>query len=1052
MTGPTPGHSQSNHERNIKTVESLISSEAYPEALDTIQTHIEQLFNTQNYFEATDYVYYLGKVTSRIENSTKGEKTIIDFATRLHQQTENPKILRKLHLEMGSFYEFLGQWQPAIKHNLQALEYTRQMPDKNGELLGMIYSNVSVYYDNAGNIPKSTEYNQKALSAYDSYKNTSRELYYATYNSLGALMWYSSKIDSTLYYYQKAGKILSELKATPRNQYLRPAILQNNMAAIHSILGNMEEALAAMQLTISHLNAYLKEDIPEVRRDYAREFLVQAIDNYGGLYKDLGNFQKARDLIDFSYQQKIKNLDAKSPEISKGKILLGQIHLALKDYEKAEKLLSEGIFAFENSSNNAFWLAASYYYLAILCWETGKMESAKSCFEKSEVYYKNALGQYYDENYLDFIIHAAHFYAENGNKNKALELSQDAYDYIIVNQGHKTLLQFYQTLNLADIHYELNNFRQSLDKCFEALSLLEDTAFIKNNNLSQLQIISNKPEAILLKVKSELKLHPMDDQEFIKEKFGELQEAISIIEQQKVALIEDSGISILLADNNDVFEWAKSLALNLYNSSKEPYYIDYVLSLHESMIYNKIRNRLNSKTSLQYANLPNNLSRKEQKLKEALNAPIEDATDLDLFIKTQKEWQDFLNELKTDFPKYYTLKYATISKSLGDISSRIQDKTTIVRYAFTGEQLYAFVLSKSRKEIIKLDHKPLKKLIPVQRNPETFIYFHDLYKILWEPLEEYIQTDKVIIIPDQTLFNVSFESFTPKKVGSARELANHCLLNEHTISYHYSLFLLNKDSKTIGYDKSFVAFAPEFNDRMKDSFRIAIADSTSMDTTYVKLLPQPFSVDLAKQYSRVFKGTYFANEKASKSVFLKQAGEHKIIHIGTHAQSNNVSPELSRLIFAKNKANDDNSLYTYEIYNENLNANLAILTACETGKPTYQAGEGMISLAHAFNYAGSESILTSLWEIDEQSSVQIVTLFYENLVKGRSKDEALRLAKLDYISQAKGRTIAPDYWAGLILIGDTSPIDISTQSYTWWILAVGLLVVLILMARKFYGP
>ena len=179
---------------------------------------------------------------------------------------------------------------------------------------------------------------------------------------------------------------------------------------------------------------------------------------------------------------------------------------------------------------------------------------------------------------------------------------------------------------------------------------------------------------------------------------------------------------------------------------------------------------------------------------------------------------------------------------------------------------------------------------------------------------------------------------------------------------------------------------------------------------------------------------------------MKNSGEHKIIHIGTHAESNNVMPELSRLIFAKSVSNDtllnNNSLYTYEIYNQNLTSELAILTACDTGKPTYQAGEGMISLAHAFRYAGSKSILTSLWQIDEQSSAQIVSAFYDYLKEGKAKDEALRLAKLDYLATANGRTAAPSYWAGLVLIGDTTAIEIDSDSVSWgWYLTVGLLVI-----------
>jgi len=149
----------------------------------------------------------------------------------------------------------------------------------------------------------------------------------------------------------------------------------------------------------------------------------------------------------------------------------------------------------------------------------------------------------------------------------------------------------------------------------------------------------------------------------------------------------------------------------------------------------------------------------------------------------------------------------------------------------------------------------------------------------------------------------------------------------------------------------------------------------------------------------------------------------------------------------------DNSLYTFEIYNTNLSSNLAILTACETGKPTYQSGEGMISLAHAFNYAGSESILTSLWKIDEVSSSTIIDAFYKNIGEGMPKDEALRAAKTSYLATAEGRLRDPAYWAGLVLIGDCSPINIETSSNAWtWAILIILLVVTILFLIKVKVP
>ena len=136
-------------------------------------------------------------------------------------------------------------------------------------------------------------------------------------------------------------------------------------------------------------------------------------------------------------------------------------------------------------------------------------------------------------------------------------------------------------------------------------------------------------------------------------------------------------------------------------------------------------------------------------------------------------------------------------------------------------------------------------------------------------------------------------------------------------------------------------------------------------------------------------------------------------------------------------------------YNQNLSSNLAILTACETGKPSFQAGEGMISLAHAFNYAGSESILTSLWKIDEQSSADILKYFYDNLSQGLTKDEALRQSKLTYLSNAEGRTLSPQYWAGLVLIGDNTPIDIKTSSHLiFWLLGIVAIIVIGMLVKR----
>ncbi|WP_047551183.1 CHAT domain-containing protein [Psychroserpens sp. Hel_I_66] len=714
----------------------------------------------------------------------------------------------------------------------------------------------------------------------------------------------------------------------------------------------------------------------------------------------------------------------------------------------------------ENPSDYFNWLADAYYYKARLYEDTNNIKGAFNCYQKSEDYYKSALGDSYDELYLDFINSASTFYAENGYPEKASEMANEGYQYIVKNQGEKTLLEYHQVLNLAGIEYKLEHYDAALIKSKIALELLNDSIFTKNTGLSKLTIEVQKPFAILTKVKAEYQLKTQKDSIFLKSKLQELQSAISILEEQKSVLSDDSSVSILLLNNGELFEYAKQLALELYEMTKSKAYLSQVLGLHESMLYNRIRNRLNSQSSINYANIPEHIIKEENRLKEALSSSISKNDALESFFEVNKEWQGFLKVLKDDYPKYYNLKFASISKSINEQlkASNLVDKT-LVRYTFIDQQLYAFIIHDQDIKIFKLNNDHLtQKINSIQDNnvisQVNFEVLHNLYLSLWKPIESHIKTERVIIIPDQILFNLNFEMLTNQLVKSHKELAENSLLNTYVISYNYSLFLVDKGSKTIGYDSNFIGFAPEFNSKMKSDYEIAIKDSINLDRTYLTLLPQPFSKNLAQESSRIFNGSSFINENASKAIFTQNAKEHKIIHIGTHAESNNISPELSRLIFAKNVndtiSSEHNSLYSYEIYNQNLSSNLAILTACETGKPTYQAGEGMISLAHAFNYAGSESILTSLWKIDEQSSAQIIENFYGYIKKGLPKDKALQKAKLDYLAKANGRTNAPQYWAGLVFIGDTAPIDLNTNNnwIIWMILGIIICISITIIIKK----
>ncbi|VAV82499.1 hypothetical protein MNBD_BACTEROID02-358 [hydrothermal vent metagenome] len=1042
---------QGNKFSGTKLIDNYLSTKLFKKADSILQLQVNELKSKQLYDSLVNYTYYVGKIALKLSDTKKATNKILKFVNYIKSSTNSPIILRQLYIELASFYELIGNPEKAYQYNLTALDYTSKIKEATGEDYGLIYGNLGTLSKRKGNISLALQHHKKALEYYESYPGSNKENLQIVYNSLGGMMWYSTKIDSALYYYNKAEKVLKLLEQTPINKYYRPALIQNNISAIYSSQGNVKKSMKTMENAISNLNAFIKSDGEDAKKESAKKFLFQNIENYAGIYKDIGDYKKAKELLSYSYTKKKKYFNPDSPELFKTKILMGQIHLALKEYDVANKYLDSGITHINRIPGEFyFWNADAHYYKATVNDELGAIDVASGFYEKGQLLYEKALQGTYDEIYLEFITRASYFYAKNGNRKRALDMAYKAYDYVVKNQGEKTLFEFQQVLNLGEIYYELEDYNLALEKSIQSLSLLKDPVFFRNEQSDSIHVAFQKPQAILLKVKSEYQLNKDKDTNFLKQQLKEIQEAIAVLEQRKSYIGEENNLSILIADNNAIFEFAKKTSLELFFKTNKEKYLNNVISIHESSLYSRIRSRLNNNASAIFKHIPEHILLQEKTIQEKIKNSANIQNDIDVFFEATKKWKNYLDTLKKKYPKYYKLRFASLSEPLDNINSKIPINTSVVRYIYVNEKLYAILINNTTKQIFSLnqDNNLGEKINSLQNGlisiAKASELLNNLYNSLWKPFEDKINTKHVIIIPDRELFNLSFETLTPQPIKNYKGLVNNSLLSNYIISYNYSLLLIDKDKKVIEYDKNFVAFVPEFNDQMKQNYKISIKDSLTLDKTYLTLLPQPFSIDLAKFSSKYFSGDSFLNEKSTKKIFENSAKEHKIIHIGTHAESNNISPELSRLIFAKNISDENleenNSLYTYEIYNYNLSSNLAILTACETGKPTYQAGEGMISLAHAFNYAGSESILTSLWKIDEQSSTKIVELFYNNISKGLPKDEALQLAKLSYIKIAEGRTVSPQYWAGLVLIGDASPIVIaSSKIWIYWILGVSLL-------------
>ena len=1042
-----------------ESIERLIAAGKIDQAKKELNTDLEQLKASGKYDSLIVYIPIAGSFALAEGNTDIAVNHATQLANLIVRNTSEGIKAKALN-ELCTVLYSAKRNDRVVEVASEAISYLKTTKKGNLELLATLEYNLGTALLNLGEIERAKTHLDNAKAILEKLPGKNLQQLYNTYNSTGRYFASKSQLDSSTHYYKKAVSALENMDKSEEYRDYWKAIVNNNISLNLQNTGRTREAISFIRRSIENYQGFIETATDENKKSRAVQYRLGAIDNLGTFYHGLGEYNKAIDIFTYSYKQKIKKLGAGDPNVVISLVILSHGHLSAKNYELAGQYADKALAIIAKNPSNYTFLHSYIVAIRASVYEAlDKMEEAAAMYSKSEALFMQGFDGTYSKDYLDTMIIMSQFYAEHGEAEKATELALAGYEYTQQDKYQNALIRVHHIQNMAKVHFELGNFETALKFSEEALNYFDRKDLLATSLADSIQIEFTKPQSLLINAQAKFNLQPHTESS-LKTLLQQVKQGIEILERRKTIINSADDVRILIDDNRELFDFAKQLYLELYRlTSDEKYMLDLV-TIHESSMYNRIRSRLNIHENIGFAGVPKKVIEREQRLKKNFSKVLSKENDekFDPFFSATGAWSRFLDTLKQQYPKYYKMRYATIESSLDELQQKMDKETTLIRYFFIEDELYAFVVNKSKKSLYTLDYERVKDHIPqliandfkVARIKQPL---HQLYTVLWKPLEAEIKTERVTIIPDRELYNLSFELLTPSPISSFDELASNSLLAKHTISYNFSLLMEQGNTAAINsYKDNFIAFVPEFSEGMKRTYKIAIKDTLSLDQNYLTLLPQPFSADLAKEYSKVFDGRSFVNERASKQVFMSNAKEHKIIHIGTHAESNNVRPELSRLIFAKDlnasvmnpDSVDNNYLYTYEIYDQNLSSNLAILTACETGKPGFSAGEGMISLAHAFTYAGSESILTSLWKIDEKSSAEILTYFYDNLDEGMAKDEALKQAKLTYLNGAEGRELAPQYWAGLILMGDSRPIELDYE-FPFWPWFIGGILILILV-------
>ncbi|WP_299523289.1 CHAT domain-containing protein [Winogradskyella sp.] len=379
---------------------------------------------------------------------------------------------------------------------------------------------------------------------------------------------------------------------------------------------------------------------------------------------------------------------------------------------------------------------------------------------------------------------------------------------------------------------------------------------------------------------------------------------------------------------------------------------------------------------------------------------------------------------KETFPNLSLFNTASIK--VEDLKNQLADDALVIKYVVFENQIAIYsITNKSLDFSLKpwsTFESELTNLFIEQVRNKNFNNQKaiELAKLILPKIDTNIE--HVIINPDAQLSELPFEVLVRDK---------KLLIETYDISYTSSLGFIFPSVIQGEHNNALAIYAPEYP-QSNEAFVVR---------------SKPVFLEGAKQESELISGLFsshlYSGKELTKRDFIQTASGHKLLHLAMHAVIDNSQSGISRLLFS-NENSESDDLYLEEIYGLNLSADLAVLSACNTGVDKSNSGSDIESFQRAFTFAGVPATVASLWEVPDQPTKEIMVNFYKNLKNGEAKSEALKYAKLKFKEDHQGTKLAePYYWAGFVLYGQDTPVSSSVSNELLYWIIIGLAFIFI---------
>ena len=862
---------------------------------------------------------------------------------------------------------------------------------------GQAYNLLGIIFKNRGEFFKAINYYKKNIHIYDSALGYMHINSAHSRENLGSLYSDLMDFDSSSKYYESA--LMIRLRDMPENS---PAIGNSylNMGNMCYYKSDFAQALENYKKAASiYVEAYGEDHI----------YVGYAIGNAGVALNNLGQYKEA-----LVYLNQAHIIDHRN---TRSLLNMGVSWARLDNFDSAfyylDLCLESRLHKYSNSHPE---IASVYYHMGLVYQIMNNSLKAIQSFAEAERIYSD----YYGSNHNQIAmccLHSGEMYLKEDSVEKAIHSYQ---------KGLIAIAPGFKSNNVFD-NPDITKDKILLDKTFIDLIKAKAEAFYQKYVL-----VSKKNKDL-------------------EESYKLYLNCIDYIPQISRDYKNEATRLKLYADYSDIYSDALSIHFELFENENQDGAFSIAESGKSQLLYETILESL----ALAGANISEENKIEERQLRQKINL-VEDAILEKLQAKNGVDSLEFSNlendlfdlkmkydrykkMMENNYPEYYDLKYNTTVATLSEIKDNLLENQVLLEYSLGDSEVFVFAISKRNSILKKIQIDStfislisefrtlnLKSQLDSTDWRNYLDISYQLYSVLIKPLENQIGNFELVIIPDKEIGYIPFETLITSQISpqNINFSALPWLIVNHPISYTYSatLFSYSKKKKASKNKMEVLAFAPFSREH-----------ATQYDQTTLSLLREKGIEDMelagasneVKAISKLFNTDIFFDSTATEKRFWESSGNYNIIHIASHGIIDDENPSYSKLLFRKNLKDSvyDGKVHTFELFEKQLNAQLVVLSACNTGMGKIHKSEGVMSLARGFLYTGVPSIVMTLWSVDDQSSAVLMSNFYSYLKDGKPKDEALRLAKLDYISNTKNpEKLHPRYWAGYVLIGDNSSI------------------------------